>query len=224
MDTTVAEILALRQQGEIEKAYEAARGCYARDKSTQVSSVMFWTAADMLRKHIKEAHVEEAGKIFLALKRLLNGVTDENGEMHKALQNCQRIITLSEKSKEHEKEIAEHILVGKWGERIAADFLLQKGYTLLERDWHSKHRDIDIIAQQDDCLVFVEVKTRSNRDFTEPITAINYQKLKNLRMAINHYLKYKAIDTPWRFDVITIVGALDSINPEIEHIEDFSLL
>ena len=86
--------------------------------------------------------------------------------------------------------MASHNDLGTWGEQEATDFLLQKGYTILERDWKSGHRDIDIIAQKGDVLVFVEVKTRRNRLFTNPEEAIDYMKLRNLRAAINHYVKF----------------------------------
>jgi len=117
----------------------------------------------------------------------------------------------------------EHLLVGVWGEEMAVNYLLQKDYIILERDWHSSHRDIDIIAQQGKCIVFVEVKTRRNREYGDPLQAINYQKQKNLRRAINHYIHFRNLNSPWRFDVITIVGELGCNIPEISHIIDFTL-
>ena len=119
--------------------------------------------------------------------------------------------------------MAAHNELGKWGEDLAAIYLREKGYVILERNWHSNHRDIDIIAQDKDYLVFIEVKARQNRMFAEPESAVNYQKLKNLRLAINHYIKYRQIDMPWRFDVITVVGELGCKEPEIQHIEDFTI-
>jgi uncharacterized protein (TIGR00252 family) len=121
-------------------------------------------------------------------------------------------------------EGAEHIQTGIWGEELAAAYLREKGYVIIERDWHSKHRDIDIIAQDGDTIVFVEVKTRSNRDFGDPLQAVDFDKRHHLRLAINHYINYRRLDIPWRFDVITIVGELDSTMPEITHIEDFDIM
>ena len=117
--------------------------------------------------------------------------------------------------------MAEHNELGKWGEDVAVAYLLRKGYTILERDWHSGHRDIDIIAlnEERDMLVFVEVKTRRNRMFTDPIDAVNFQKIRNLQRAANHYIKYRCIDLEVRFDIISIVGQLN-MEPEVEHIED----
>jgi uncharacterized protein (TIGR00252 family) len=119
---------------------------------------------------------------------------------------------------------AEHLQTGVWGEELAAAYLREKGYVILERDWRSKHRDIDIVAQQANSIVFVEVKTRRNREFAEPETAVDYKKLRNLRLAINHYIHYRKIENPWRFDVITVVGTVGCMSPEINHIEDFALL
>jgi len=121
-------------------------------------------------------------------------------------------------------ETPEHLLLGCWGEEVSAECLSDKGYVILERDWHSSHRDIDIIARQGDSIVFVEVKTRRNRDYTEPLQAVNYQKRKNLSRAVNHYLHYRSLDCPWRFDVITVVGHIGCDTPEINHVEDFPLL
>ena len=68
-------------------------------------------------------------------------------------------------------------------------------------------------------LVFVEVKTRRNRMFTDPIDAVNFQKIRNLQRAANHYIKYRCIDLEVRFDIISIVWQLN-MEPEVEHIED----
>lgn len=106
---------------------------------------------------------------------------------------------------------------------MAIDFLKKKGYTILERDWHSKHRDIDIIAKQGDCIVFVEVKTRRNKALVDPLMSINKEKVKNLRYAFFHYLHYrKVVDKPWRIDAITVIG-MKGQKPEINHYQDITL-
>ncbi len=119
--------------------------------------------------------------------------------------------------------MAAHNELGTWGEEMAVRFLERKGYTILERDWKSGHRDIDIIAIDGEIIVFVEVKTRRNRMFGEPEEAIDYQKLRNLRVAINHFVKYKCINQEIRLDAITVVGTPDSGEPEITHIQDFPI-
>ena len=114
--------------------------------------------------------------------------------------------------------------LGTWGEEQAADFLIHKGYTILERDWKSGHRDIDIIATNGQVVVFVEVKARRNRVFGEPEDAVDYMKMHNLRAAINHYVKFKNIRLDIRFDVITVVGTPYMGQAEITHIEDVPFL
>ena len=119
--------------------------------------------------------------------------------------------------------MAAHNELGAWGEDLAAAFLQEKGYIIQERDWRSGHRDIDIIALHNDAIVFVEVKTRRNQYFAAPETAINYMKLRHLRAAINHYVKYRRIDRRIQFDVVTIVGTQHDAEPIINHLEDISL-
>ena len=119
--------------------------------------------------------------------------------------------------------MASHNELGIWGEKLAADYLRHKGYTIIERDWKSGHRDIDIIATNGEVVVFVEVKTRRNRVFGEPEEAIDYRKLQHLRAAINHYVKSKCIHNSIRMDAITVVGTPEENEPEITHIKDFPL-
>lgn len=119
--------------------------------------------------------------------------------------------------------MAAHNDLGKWGENCAAEYLQRKGYTIVVRDWKSGHRDIDIVAKDNETLVFVEVKTRRNRVFIEPVEAVNWQKRRNLQRAINHYVKYYRVDDDIRFDIITVVGTMDDTEPEIEHLKDIAL-
>lgn len=119
--------------------------------------------------------------------------------------------------------MAAHNELGRWGEDLATAYLEQKGYTIVERDWKSGRRDIDIIAIDGNIVVFVEVKTRRSSVFGEPEEAIDFHKLKNLQMAINHYVKYKRIRQPIRFDIISIVGTIGKI-PNIRHIQDVTLI
>ena len=76
--------------------------------------------------------------------------------------------------------MAAHNELGKWGEETATQLLRDKGYTIVDRDWRSGHRDIDIIARTPDgaTLVFVEVKTRTKDDVTRPTDAVDMKKIK----------------------------------------------
>lgn len=218
------DILELRKAGHTEDAYEAARRLYASVKDARTSAVMFLTATDVLKRRTDEGRMDEAYKIYMALKRLISNTNCENEWMQDALKRCEGYLQQANRRMTNPRLTPEHITLGKWGEELAAAYLREKGYAILERDWHSSHKDIDIIAQQRDCIVFVEVKTRRSRDFIEPEQAVNYNKQKNLRMAINHYVKSHHLNGPWRFDVITIVKRPGELMPDINHTEDWSLI
>ena len=220
---TANEIFDLRRQGKTEEAYLAARELYAHDKSQYASSAMFWTAVDILKKRVNEGRKDEATKICMALENLFVTTTDEKGWKKDAMNRCQKLVGRSETRERILKSGPMHLQSGVWGEELAAAYLREKGYVILERDWHSSHRDIDIIAQQGDTIVFVEVKTRRSSDFGEPETAVTYKKQQNICRAINHYINYKHVNSTWRFDVIAITGMPGCANPIINHIEDFRL-
>lgn len=170
----------------------------------------------------REPTVDNALKAMPLLTEVLRRQpTDKQGLKYKEV--IQRIIEKAEKEVENPQQETSHIEFGKWGEELAAEYLEQKGYRILERDWHSGHRDIDIIARNTDSIVFVEVKTRKTQKFGEPYEAVNYQKKRNLLAAINHYIRYKRLELRPRFDIISIV-AQDSSKPKIEHFEDIRLV
>lgn len=219
---TAKEIFDLRKQGRKEEAYQEARQLYVTDKSGYASAAMFWTAVDILRSRVNEGRTDEAKKILMALERLQPNVPDKDGWVLDALDRCRNIFEKGVERHQRLKDDAVNIAVGTWGEDLAAAYLREKGYVILERDWHSGHRDIDIIAQNNEWLVFVEVKTRSTDIIARPEQAVDWKKQRNLMRSINHYLHYRHVEQPWRFDVISIVGSPGK-KTEIEHIEDFQL-
>ena len=117
--------------------------------------------------------------------------------------------------------MAQHNQLGKWGEEYAANYLLGKGYDILERDWRIGHRDIDIIARspEGDTVVFVEVKTRTNDVVTDPRDAVDLRKIRSIGWAANAYVKQRNVIDLLRFDIISIVGSNDA-NANIMHVED----
>ena len=119
--------------------------------------------------------------------------------------------------------MAAHNELGKWGEDLAADYLQRKGYTIIERDWKSGRRDLDIVALDGSVIVFVEVKTRRNSLYGQPEEAVDYHKLQSLQQAINHYVKFRNIRQEIRFDIISVVGTIGT-EPDIQHIQDVALL
>ena len=107
---------------------------------------------------------------------------------------------------------------GKWGEEQAMYFLRSKGYVICETNYRSGKAEIDIIAQQDDFLIFVEVKTRKNNHFGAPEAGVSERKEVLYAEAAEVYLEEKDLDMEVRFDVLSICGY--SNNFEINHIED----
>lgn len=128
---------------------------------------------------------------------------------------------VSETDVTSEEAMSSHNALGKWGENIAAEYLRSKGYTIVERNWHYRHREIDIIAYESKTgtLCFVEVKTRRNDHFGDPEFAVNRKKMWFLVVAANHYIRSRAIDSNARFDVIAITGT-PKTDYKIVHIPD----
>ena len=101
-------------------------------------------------------------------------------------------------------------LLGATGEEIAVDYLISQGYVVFDRNWRSKSGEIDIIASEkfnsQDELIFIEVKTRSSRDYGDPIEAISATKyLRMYRLALEWLSENSASREAWRLDVISIV-------------------
>lgn len=117
--------------------------------------------------------------------------------------------------------MAKHNNTGKWGEDLAADYLREKGYEIIERDWRYGHRDIDIIARSPDLrtIVFVEVKTRATDVITKPEEAVDRRKIRNIGMAANTYVKMLNVLDELRFDVVSVIGGTKE-TAQVEHIVD----
>lgn len=114
--------------------------------------------------------------------------------------------------------MAAHNDLGKLGEDLAVQYLTDKGYEILERNWHNIHKEVDIIAKDGQYLVIVEVKTRQNDEYGEPDLAVTKRKQRMLIAAANAYISRKELDMETRFDIISIV--VKDSDPVIEHIED----
>lgn len=113
----------------------------------------------------------------------------------------------------------DHHHIGRKGEDIAAAYLTKCGYTIVARNWRWRRAEVDIIAQIDDTLVFVEVKTRSYTYFGAPETAITpHQELRLLDVAYQ-YCRAHSHETGSRIDAIAIV-LHDDGSYQLEHFED----
>lgn len=111
--------------------------------------------------------------------------------------------------------------LGRFGERLARDTLKKKGYRILETNFRCRRGEIDIVAQQKDCLVFVEVRTKSNLDYGSPeesITAIKKQRL--VASALTYIDTHQGLSSLWRIDVVAIEISPEGKPERIEIIEN----
>ena len=120
--------------------------------------------------------------------------------------------------------------LGPQGERVAADFLKSKGFEILEMNYknYSGRRlgEIDIIAQENSELVFVEVKTRDWKNYagTLPEENITYSKLKKLSRIAENYLRQKnLLDCNYRFDAVSVWIDLTTHRAKIKHLRNIYL-
>ena len=114
--------------------------------------------------------------------------------------------------------MAQHNELGKKGEQIAIDFLLKKGYKILEKNYRYLKAEVDIIAQKNDTLAAIEVKTRSSDYFGNPEEFVNQKKIKLLLSAIDNYVVERDLDVEVRFDIIAIIH--QKKETKIEHLKD----
>lgn len=104
--------------------------------------------------------------------------------------------------------MAEHNELGKKGEDLAVEYLQQNGYKILDRNWTFQKAEIDIIAQKENILAIVEVKTRSSLDFGSPQDFVKPKKIQLLIKAVNAYINDREMDFEddlnIRFDIMSI--------------------
>ncbi len=94
---------------------------------------------------------------------------------------------------------------GMLGEKLACDFLGKNGYRVIETNYRCPAGEIDIIAQQQDTLVFVEVRTKKSRQFGTPEESITPAKMEKLRTVAAHYGQNRSnLPAAWRIDVVAI--------------------
>ena len=115
--------------------------------------------------------------------------------------------------------MAEHNDFGNLAENLAADFLVQKNYKILIRNFRYQRTEVDIIAEFEDLVVVIEVKARSYSALIEPQEAVTKKKIKAILLCSNFFMKENQIDKEVRFDIITVVPN-ESGKLEINHIED----
>ena len=106
---------------------------------------------------------------------------------------------------------------GILGEQIATNFLIKKGFQILEKNYRVGRHEIDIIAKKENLVVFVEVKLRKNENFGFPEAQVNHKKEEHIRNVADYFLEQNPQFFEIRFDIISII-----LEPktEIVHLED----
>jgi len=114
--------------------------------------------------------------------------------------------------------MAQHNQLGKKGEELAVDFLLKKGYDIVERNYRFDKAEVDIIAKKGETLAIIEVKTRSTSDFGDPQDFLKPKQIQRIVKAVDEYVLVNKLDVEVQFDIIAIVK--ESTGFSIEHLEN----
>lgn len=114
---------------------------------------------------------------------------------------------------------AGHLRQGRAGEEVAVRFLSGLGYTILERNWHCRVGEVDVICLDRGTLVFVEVRTRGANARTAPAQSVNRSKIAKLTRAASYFLSRSDWwERPCRFDVVAVVQTAQGY--QLEHFPD----
>lgn len=109
---------------------------------------------------------------------------------------------------------------GNTGEAYVATYLVNQGYTILERNWTTGHKEIDLIVMKEGTLVFVEVKTRRSTTYGYPETAVNKRKVSTLLAAATIYLEEHELQyNHLRFDIVALLITNGTVE-DFHHIQD----
>ena len=115
-------------------------------------------------------------------------------------------------------ERRESLEFGKLGEQMAARYLTDQGYIILEHNYRRGHLEIDLIALDKDELVIVEVKCRAYDTILQPEDAVDHKKRLALIRLANEYVKTHGRKENVRFDIVTVVSKADGA--EIKHLKN----
>lgn len=110
--------------------------------------------------------------------------------------------------------------IGKEGELEARSYLEKRGYHIVCTNWHFHHYELDIIAEKEDELIVVEVKTRSENFLVSPEDAVDEPKIRRIVQAADAYARLFNVKLPIRFDIITLTKDAQGVCHVEEHIPD----
>ncbi|WP_027138209.1 YraN family protein [Gaetbulibacter saemankumensis] len=114
--------------------------------------------------------------------------------------------------------MASHNELGKKGEQLAVDFLINKGYVIIERNYRFDKAEVDIIAQKAEILAIIEVKTRSSTDFGNPQDFVKPKQIQRLVKAVDEYITVNQLNVEVRFDIIAIIKLQGDF--KLDHLEN----
>ncbi|MCL4157394.1 UNVERIFIED_CONTAM: hypothetical protein GTU68_064803 [Idotea baltica] len=110
-------------------------------------------------------------------------------------------------------------ILGNRAEKLACRYLNKQGLELVQKNYHCRYGEIDIVMRDDDYLVFVEVRHRKSMHYGGALASIDKRKQQKLRNTAEHYLnRYKKTDAPCRFDILCVNGDLNK--PQIDWIKN----
>ncbi len=114
--------------------------------------------------------------------------------------------------------MAQHFELGKQGEKVALQYLLSKGYIIHHKNWRCGKIEIDLIAEKEERIVFIEVKTRSTDLYGQPEEAVDDKKEQQLINGAQIFAEKHRLEEEIRFDIISIILNKDEVR--INHIEE----
>ena len=114
--------------------------------------------------------------------------------------------------------MASHNELGKKGEQLAVDFLMENNYDIVDRNYRFAKAEVDIIAKKKDVLAIIEVKTRSTTNFGNPQDFVKPKQVQRLVKAVDQYVTTNGLDVEIRFDIIAIVKENNQFS--IEHLKN----
>ena len=105
------------------------------------------------------------------------------------------------------------------GERIAERWLVHRGWRVIQRRFRSGHRDIDLVAEREGTIAFIEVKTRSGAEFGGPVEAVNWKKRRELSRSAHTWIdRHGRPGESYRFDVVGVLVTGDRVR--VRHVEN----
>lgn len=141
--------------------------------------------------------------------------------LERALLKAISMRTDSKEKQKATKSLPEHLKLGVQGENSAAEYIISRGYTVLARNVNYRFGEIDIVARENDEIVFVEVRTRSVGYILPADRTVGPDKLKKLMRAANIWVENNQYSGFWRIDLIAITIDVHG-NEHLEHIKDIT--